>query len=67
MHVSGKEVKASDITGRQNDAKRPNVKILLNIYVPVMYLVCGKVDHPLGTEIEAISLKQSINQSINFF
>ena len=26
MHVSGKEVKASDITGRQNDAKRPNVK-----------------------------------------
>ena len=53
MHVSGKEVKASDITGRQNDAKRPSVKILLNIYVPVMYLVRGKLrppsPHPLFT------------------
>ena len=28
--------------------------------------VCGKVDHPLGTEIEVISLKQSINQSTFF-
>ena len=41
--------------------KKPDVKLLNRS----LYLVCGKVDHPLGTEIEAISLKQSINQSIN--